>query len=182
MSKLLGSAILLGAPLVKVDQIRLLVRGKSGAGVSLPAYVLETGALGVGCVYNARRGSPVSTYGEAGVIAVQNLVVLGLVCWYRGVGAWGVLSGVVGALAVGWGVLRVGEEGLGWAQMGAGVVGVLAKGPQIWEVWREGGTGELSALAVSFGGVQRGRGRVFTDGECRFLCIWLGRWREFSLR
>lgn len=40
---------------------------------------------------------------------------------------------------------------LAYAQVGAGVAGVLSKAPQIWTVWRQGGTGQLSAFAVGGG-------------------------------
>lgn len=39
---------------------------------------------------------------------------------------------------------------LGYLQAGAGVLGVASKAPQIWTVWRTGGTGQLSAFAVGF--------------------------------
>ena len=43
----------------------------------------------------------------------------------------------------------VDNAALGWLQVVAGVLGVASKAPQIWTVWREGGTGQLSAFAVS---------------------------------
>lgn len=43
----------------------------------------------------------------------------------------------------------VGEGALTALQLGANVLGVVSKAPQIWTVWREGGTGQLSAFAVS---------------------------------
>ncbi len=45
---------------------------------------------------------------------------------------------------------------LAYLQAGAGVLGVASKVPQIWTVWREGGTGQLSAFAVSSGICVRG--------------------------
>jgi hypothetical protein len=38
---------------------------------------------------------------------------------------------------------------LGYLQAGAGVLGVASKLPQILAIWQEGGTGQLSAFAVS---------------------------------
>jgi mannose-P-dolichol utilization defect protein 1 len=34
-------------------------------------------------------------------------------------------------------------------QAGAGVIGVASKLPQIFTIWQEGGTGQLSSFAVS---------------------------------
>lgn len=40
-------------------------------------------------------------------------------------------------------------EMLRYLQAGAGLLGIASKLPQIWTVWQEGGTGQLSAFAVS---------------------------------
>lgn len=121
--------------------------------------------------YSARKGFPFSTYGETALIAVQDVVIASLVLVFgsgsgssknqnksnsssdgnnQGVMAAGAFVAGVASLAAGLmseGV--VGLEGLKYAQMVAGGVGVLGKVPQIWAVWREGGTGVLSAFAVS---------------------------------
>ena len=64
-----------------------------------------------------------------------------------GAGAW-----VAGLAAAGAALFRedvVNVKQLSWLQAGAGVLGVASKAPQIYTVWREGGTGQLSAFAVS---------------------------------
>lgn len=151
-SKLLGVAIIAASPLVKLDQIRKLLLARSAAGLSLLSCALETLAFGVGLAYNARQGHPFSTYGETALIAAQNVVIGVLVLTYRG-RRGAVVGGVLAGLgALGWAVgdeRVVGDGSLRVLQVGAGVVGVLAKAPQIWTVWREGGTGQLSAFAVS---------------------------------
>ena len=38
---------------------------------------------------------------------------------------------------------------LAWLQAGGGILGVSSKIPQIWTIWQQGGTGQLSAFAVS---------------------------------
>ncbi|EHK96101.1 putative Mannose-P-dolichol utilization defect 1 protein [Glarea lozoyensis 74030] len=50
---------------------------------------------------------------------------------------------------------------LGYFQAGAGVLGVASKLPQILAVWREGGTGQLSAFAV-FNYLLGSLSRIFT--------------------
>lgn len=152
MSKALGVGIIAASPLVKLDQIRILIKSQSAVGVSLLAYVLETVAFGIGLAYNARRGNPISTYGETGLIAAQDVVIAVLVLRYQGRG--GAVTGTLlaGLVAAAWVMADervVGEDALMGLQLGANVLGVVAKAPQIWTVWREGGTGQLSALAVS---------------------------------
>lgn len=109
--------------------------------------MLEIAADIVGVTYNARGGNPFSTYGESALILAQNVVVAGLVLRFSGrSGLAGVFAmGLVGA---GWVLQAVGWEWLAVAQVGAGVAGVVSKAPQIWTVWRQGGTGQLSAFAV----------------------------------
>lgn len=104
----------------------------------------------MGVTYNARGGNPFSTYGESALILAQNVVVAGLVLRYGGrSGMAGVF--VAGVGGVGWVLQGVGMGVLAYAQVGAGVAGVLSKAPQIWTVWRQGGTGQLSAFAVGGG-------------------------------
>lgn len=63
-------------------------------------------------------------------------------------------AGFLGLLVVGiWALQTESVVDMGLltkAQMGAGVVGVASKVPQIWTIWKQGGTGQLSAFAVSF--------------------------------
>ena len=130
----------------------------------------ETLAYLIGLAYNIRRGFPFSTFGETAFILGQNLVVLGLVLGFgggeqdkrgdkgkggkgdKGKGRWGgVAALVVGLVTLGYALFDqrvVGMELLKVLQVGAGVLGVASKAPQIWTVWREGGTGQLSAFAV----------------------------------
>ena len=122
--------------------------------MSFSANAIETLVFVVMLAYSARSGFPFSTYGETALIAGQDVVISGLVLFFGGQGL-----GVVGAWVVGVGSLAaglmsegvVGMDGLRRLQVGAGVVGLVGKMPQIWQIWREGGTGVLSAFAVSEG-------------------------------
>lgn len=153
ISKALGIGIISASSIVKIPQIKNLLASRSARGVSFLAYVLETSALLVGLAYNTRMGFPLSTFGESALIAVQNVVIAVLVLRF---GGWSDAL-VVGFLAVGagvaWGLFSevfVDVGMLARVMAGAGVVGVLSKVPQIWTVWKEGGTGQLSAFAVCF--------------------------------
>jgi len=83
---------------------------------------------------------------------VQNVVIAVLVLHYSGkqsaaaLFVAGLASSAV-ALFSG-GILDI--KTLSYLQAGAGVLGVASKVPQIAAVWQEGGTGQLSAFAVSF--------------------------------
>ena len=150
VSKTLGLAIVSAAAIVKVPQILKLVASKSPAGISFPSYALETLAYLVSLAYNMRMGFPFSTYGETALIAAQNVVIAVLVLQYAGQGP--LAASFVATLgALGWALFReqvVGMDTLGMLMAGAGVLGVVSKVPQIWTVYQEGGTGQLSAFAV----------------------------------
>lgn len=152
ISKVLGLGIIAASPLVKLDQIRILLASQSAQGISLLAYLLETASFGVGLAYNARRGNPVSTYGENALIAAQNVVIATLVLRFKGQGAGAVVGFLAALGTAAWALGNeqvVDKDLLGSLQIGAGILGVLSKAPQIYTVWREGGTGQLSAFAVS---------------------------------
>jgi len=79
ISKGLGVGIIGASSIVKVPQIIKLVNSKSASGVSFLSYLLETAAYLIGLAYNFRQGFPISTYGETGLILVQNVVITALV-------------------------------------------------------------------------------------------------------
>lgn len=152
VSKTLGVAIITASSIVKIPQLLKLLSSRSSAGVSFSSYLLETVAYTVGLAYNARHGFPFSTYGETALIAAQNVVIAVLVLQFAGRGGTAGVF-VAGLAAAGYALFSerlVGMDTLAWLQMAAGVVGVAAKVPQIWEVWRQGGTGQLSAFAVGW--------------------------------
>ena len=97
-----------------------------------------------------RQGFPFSTYGELALIAAQNVVIAVLVLRFAGRGAAAGVF-VAGLAAAGWALFderTVDARMLSYLQAGAGVLGVASKMPQIWTVWQQGGTGQLSAFAV----------------------------------
>lgn len=154
VSKGLGVGIIAASAVVKVPQILKLVSSRSAAGVSFLSYLLETVAFVVSLAYNARQGFPFSTYGETALIAAQNVVIAVLVLALKG-RASAAAAFVAGLAAALYALLFKGDavvdlNGLKWLQAGAGVLGVASKAPQIWTVWKEGGTGQLSAFAVRF--------------------------------
>lgn len=152
ISKALGVAIVTFSAIVKVPQILKLLSSRSSAGVSFTSYALETTSLLITLAYNVRQHFPFSTYGESALIAVQDIVVGVLVLVFAGrptaAGAFlAVVSGVAYALLFS-GEALVDREVMRYLQAGAGSLGMASKVPQILTVWKEGGTGQLSAFAV----------------------------------
>lgn len=149
-SKALGIAIIAGSAVVKIPQILKLLNSQSASGVSFLSNFLETTAFVITLAYNARNGFPFSTYGEVALVTAQNVVICLLVLKYRNqTAAAGALLG--GLLTAGWALQNeavVDQKMLGYAQMGAGILGVGSKLPQILAIWQQGGTGQLSAFAV----------------------------------
>ncbi|CZT12897.1 probable mannose-P-dolichol utilization defect 1 protein [Rhynchosporium agropyri] len=163
ISKGLGIGIIGASSIVKVPQILKLIKSRSASGISFLSYLLETSAYLISLAYNVRQEFPFSTYGETGLIMVQNVVIAVLVLHYSGKASAAGLF--VAALATGAFTLFskgiVDMKTLGYLQAGAGALGVAAKLPQILAVWQEGGTGQLSAFAV-FNYLLGSLSRIFT--------------------
>ncbi|KAL6716526.1 hypothetical protein ACLMJK_006093 [Lecanora helva] len=163
LSKALGIATVAGSGVVKLPQILKLLSSQSASGISFLSYALETSAFIVTLSYSARSGFPFSTYGETAMIAAQNVVISLLVLQFEGRTV--LAAGFLGALlAAGWALFNeqlVDMGMLGYAQIGAGLLGVASKVPQIWTIYQEGGTGQLSAFAV-FNYLIGSLARVFT--------------------
>ena len=168
ISKTLGIATVAGSSIVKLPQILKLLSSQSAAGISFLSYALETCSFLITLIYNARNGFPFSTYGETALIAVQNVVICLLVLRFTGQTV--LAAGFLGALAAaGWALqdermVIIGM--LSYAQIGAGVLGVASKVPQIYAIWKKGGTGQLSAFAVSGILGQGDNGQECSRGVC----------------
>ncbi len=136
---------------VKVPQILKLVSSKSAAGVSFLAYLLETSAVLVALAYNVRNAFPFSTYGETAMIAAQNIIISILVLNYSGKAGQAALfvAGLAAAVTALFTESLVSMPTLKILQASGGVLGVASKVPQIVAIYQQGGTGQLSAFAVS---------------------------------
>lgn len=150
LSKALGLGIVSLSAIVKLPQLLKLLSSRSAAGLSLPSYVLETASFGISLAYSARSGFPFSTYGESALIAAQNVAIAALILHLGGRSA-GAAAFVGTAAVAAYALAResvVGMELLGRMMAGAGALAIAAKVPQIYAIWRQGGTGQLSAFAV----------------------------------
>jgi mannose-P-dolichol utilization defect 1 len=164
ISKALGIAIITAASIVKVPQIIKLVRSQSAEGLSITSYVLETVSYLVTLAYNIRSGFPFSTYGETSFILVQNVIIAVLILTYSGKGP--IAGAFVAALGSAVYALMVNDtlvssEQMTTLQAGAGVLSIASKLPQIFAVYAQGGTGQLSAFAV-FNYLAGSLSRIFT--------------------
>jgi mannose-P-dolichol utilization defect protein 1 len=151
ISKALGLAIVGASAIVKVPQILKLIGSRSSSGVSFVSYALETASLLITLSYGVRNQFPFSTYGESAMIAVQDVVVGVLVLSFANRPA--AAATFVAAVAASVYALLVDPsfvdaQTMAYLQAGAGALGVASKAPQIYTIWREGGTGQLSAFAV----------------------------------
>jgi mannose-P-dolichol utilization defect protein 1 len=152
VSKGLGIGIIGASSVVKIPQLLKLLSSGSSDGISFLSYLLETAAYLISLAYNARQGFPFSTYGETALVAVQNVVIAALVLHFHGKSAGAALF-VAGLATAGYALFTpdvVSGPVLGQLMAGAGVLGVASKVPQIWTVWQQGGTGQLSAFAVGY--------------------------------
>jgi mannose-P-dolichol utilization defect protein 1 len=164
ISKALGLAIVSASAIVKVPQILKLIDSRSSSGVSFVSYALETASLLITLSYGVRQRFPFSTDGESALIAVQDVVVGVLVLAFAGrsVAAATFVAVVAASVyALLFNDTLVDAHTMGYLQAGAGMLGVASKAPQIYTIWKEGGTGQLSAFAV-FNYLLGSLSRIFT--------------------
>ena len=164
ISKALGIFIITTAAVVKVPQILKLLQSQSASGLSFTSYVLETASFLITLAYNVRSGWPFSTYGETALILAQDVVIAALVLHFTrrdgmaSTFAAGVAATVYALLISD---TLVDAKLMNYLQAGAGALSVASKLPQILTVYREGGTGQLSAFAV-FSYLVGSLSRIFT--------------------
>lgn len=152
LSKVLGVGIVSASAVVKVPQLLKILNSQSAEGVSFLSYLLETASYLITLLYNVRRQFPFSTYGEVAFIVVQNVAISVLVLQYSGRAPAAAVF-VAGLAGAGYAMYSDAICPMGtmqYLQAGAGLLGVASKVPQIVTIWQEGGTGQLSAFAVSF--------------------------------
>ncbi|KAJ5631458.1 Mannose-P-dolichol utilization defect 1 protein [Penicillium longicatenatum] len=164
VSKALGLAIVGASAVVKLPQILKLINSRSSAGVSFISYALETASLLITLSYGVRNQFPFTTYGESALIAIQDVAVSVLVLTFAGRSAAAAAFVAVVAASV-YALLfdqsLVDAQTMSYLQAGAGALSVASKAPQIYTIWREGGTGQLSAFAI-FNYLVGSLSRIFT--------------------
>jgi mannose-P-dolichol utilization defect protein 1 len=164
VSKALGVAIISASSIVKIPQLLKLLNSQSAAGVSFLSILLETISYVITLGYNVRHGFPFSTYGETALITVQNVAIAVAILVFSGRASAAAVF-IAGLAIAGYALFSpdsmINAQQLGYLQAGAGVLGIAAKVPQIYTVWHQGGTGQLSAFAV-FNYLAGSATRIFT--------------------
>lgn len=150
MSKGLGVGIIGGAMVVKVPQILKILASRSTEGISFLAVVLETLAASITFAYNFRAGNSFTTYGETFFMTFQNVLILLLLGLYRKqtmrlLLLFSVYSVMMSSLLI---PTYATDATLRSLQALTIPLMMLSRLPQIWTIWRQNGTGQLSALSV----------------------------------
>lgn len=150
LSKAIGVAIIAFSTIIKVPQLLKLLNSRSSRGLSFTSYLLETTSYLCTLAYNFRSGNPPSTYGEIGLIAVQNVIIAALILKYSGKGfAAAALVPIVAAAC--YALFNDGlidAKTMGLIQAATIPLSLASKIPQIITVARNKSTGQLSAFAV----------------------------------
>lgn len=150
VSKALGVGIVAGGSIVKVPQILKLVSSGSSAGISVLSYVLETTAFLITLGYNVRQGFPFSTYGESAFIAIQNVFITLLALHYGKQNS----AAAITVVALGAALYALFSHGgitfqtLQYLQTLTIPIALGSKIPQIFTIFKNKSTGQLSAFAV----------------------------------
>lgn len=162
LSLALGLAVVSLASIIKLPQVVAVVSAQSGDGLSIVTLLVET----FGYVYNLaahyRMNYPVSTYGDFGVLTLQNFILIMLVQRFAGKSSTGAAS--VSLMLCGLGLMCSPAFPLGIlkAMTLANIpVTFAARLPQIAKSFKNGSTGSLSTITCC--GIFLGScARVFT--------------------
>lgn len=163
ISKGLSVGIIAGGVFLKLPQILKIVSSKSVAGISFPAYLLETLSFTIFCAYNYRSQNPFTTWGEGIFITIQNLIILAMILSFTRqlplLAVTGLVYAVIAYALITPTLINVALLTL--LQSSTIFLGIASKLPQIWSIFRARSTGQLSAITVflQFAG---SAARVFT--------------------
>jgi len=163
ISKGLGYAIIVGALILKVPQIKNILSSGSVEGLATGTFYADVLTFFVGSLYSFKQGYPISTYGEELVILTQNLALVLLMWKYREFSALHKVSvlGIFCGMAF-YGLQLDAAHPIIQALPNITIcTTVLARAPQVVANYQNGSTGQLSLVTTvlnSLGSVAR----VFT--------------------
>ncbi|OWF54482.1 mannose-P-dolichol utilization defect 1 protein-like [Mizuhopecten yessoensis] len=148
LSKCLGYGIILGAVLVKLPQILKIFKAKSAEGISFISVLFELIAVSATTTYGYAMKFPFSSYGEGIFLVLQTAAIVYLVLYYRKQQA--LLFLVIYTLCMAYLLSPVVSiQLLSVFQSANIVVVILSKMIQALTNFRNGGTGQLSAITVT---------------------------------
>jgi mannose-P-dolichol utilization defect 1 len=145
-----GSLVLLGSIFYKLPQVLRIARRRSGKGISVVMYSVETVATTFSALYFLRRAFHFSTYGELFFIILQNAVILSQIAAFENLDrVRTAAAAVLYAAAVAFLASPAAPLTLLMAlQLAAIPLLNLARVPQIVLNWRRKSTGELSPVTL----------------------------------
>ncbi|CAH1781897.1 unnamed protein product, partial [Owenia fusiformis] len=149
ISKCLGYAIILGAVLVKLPQIIKLLSAKSAEGLSFASVILELLAVSASTSYGYAMNFPFSSYGEGIFLVLQTAIIGFLILVYSDKLSQALIFITVYTATIGFLLSPSAPLSLLWGLQAANMpVVAMAKMIQALENFRNGSTGQLSAITV----------------------------------
>merc|ERR1711871_1390874 len=165
ISRGLSYAIIVGAVILKLPQIKKIVSAGSVTGLAPLTFYCDVLIFSISSGYSYLQGQPFSTYGEELVILAQNIVLVFLLWKYKDP-AFGIIHIILVSLA--WLALGVWVLGLDGEAPVVTVLPLLTIGataisrcPQAYANFAQGHTGQLSLISTSLNFVGS-LARIFT--------------------
>jgi len=149
LSKGLGTGIIIGSVFVKVPQIVKLVNAKSGKGINIYSLLLELLAITANSLYSYANNYPFSAWGEGLFLLLQTAAIATLVLYYTERRTAALTFVVVYSSLLTLLASPITPIAVLWAMQAGNVpIIVFAKLMQAYENYKNGGTGQLSAVTV----------------------------------
>jgi mannose-P-dolichol utilization defect 1 len=147
VSLVLGVGIVCMAAMIKLPQIAAVVAAESGDGLATSTLLIETFGYSYNLAAHYRMRYPLSTYGDFGVLILQNSILIALVYRFSGRASTG--GAAVAALFCGLALMcspAFPVSVLKLMTLGNVPVTIAARLPQILKSSRDKSTGRLSAV------------------------------------
>ncbi|XP_013771676.1 mannose-P-dolichol utilization defect 1 protein homolog [Limulus polyphemus] len=150
ITKGLGIGIILGSVLVKVPQIVKILKAKSAEGINLFGVLLELMGVAASAAYCLANGYPFSSWGETFFLVIETAAIAFLILFYnqKKEGAYSfliVFTTLCYILGSGFTPINI----LSFLQLASVPVVISGKLVQVVENYKNGHTGQLSAITVS---------------------------------
>eukprot|EP00793_Prasinoderma_coloniale_P000321 PRCOL_00005305-RA len=165
-SFVLGYAIVAASAALKLPQIFAIVSARSGEGLSLSMFEIETLCYSFSLGYAFRSGLPFNAWGETAFIAVQSYIIVMLLHMYAGAKGSSLRAMVmaVGLPATAYAALKpelVTDGLLETLFSSQNALLLAARLPQVYANFANGSTGQLSLVTTALM-VAGGLVRIFT--------------------
>merc|ERR1712018_536042 len=150
VSRGLGLAIIAGATGVKLPQIIKILKSGSATGISFVGTLLELLACTANGAYSFSKAFPWTSYGEAVTLSLQTSLIALLILWFNG----NTIQTLLFSLIYGATVFAITTPGMVppevlWYGQAANIpMIVLGKMIQVIANYRQGHTGQLSAITI----------------------------------